>query len=80
MTGEEFQTENPSTTMLAVIPPILIVVIAVGLVVFCLLDLARAQEVGYLPKWAWVLIIDFTNILGSIAYLNYGWPPDRSRL
>ena len=27
-----------------------------GFLVFCLVDLIRAKEVRYLPKWAWALI------------------------
>jgi hypothetical protein len=30
--------------------------VAVGFVVFCLVDLSRAGEVRFLPKWAWAVI------------------------
>jgi hypothetical protein len=33
-----------------------LILVAVGFVVFCLFDLARAGEVRYLPKWAWAVI------------------------
>jgi hypothetical protein len=46
--------------------------VVVGFIVFCLTDLARADEVRYLPKWAWALIIIFLHILGGIAYLIFG--------
>jgi hypothetical protein len=31
-------------------------VVAVGFVAFCLIDLARAEKVRYLPKWAWAIL------------------------
>lgn len=40
-------------THLTVISPVLAV--AVGFVVFCLIDLARAEKVRYLPKWGWAI-------------------------
>lgn len=49
-----------------------IVVLAVGFEVFCLLDLYRAAEVRYLPKWAWAGICLITIPLGGIVYLNAG--------
>jgi hypothetical protein len=39
---------------MAILIPILIVVLALD--VFCLVDLYRAEQVGYLPKWAWVIL------------------------
>jgi len=51
-----------------------VVVVAVGFVVFCLFDLARAREVRYLPKWAWALICVVSIPLGGIVYLVLGRP------
>jgi len=48
------------------------VVVAVGFVVFCLVDLARAGEVRFLPKWAWAVICVVSVPLGGIAYLALG--------
>jgi hypothetical protein len=50
-------------------------VLAVGFVAFCLVDLARAQEVRHLPKWVWVILclgIGLTIPWGGIAYLVFG--------
>jgi len=49
-----------------------LVVVAVGFVVFCLVDLARAGEVRYLPKWAWAVICVVSVPLGGIVYLALG--------
>lgn len=56
------------------IPVVLIViaVVVVGFIVFCLVDLARTEQVRFLPKWAWALIIIFIHVLGGIAYLAFG--------
>jgi hypothetical protein len=40
--------------------------------VFCLVDLYRAEQVGYLPKWAWVILILVVHFLGAIGYLIFG--------
>jgi hypothetical protein len=49
-----------------------LVLVAVGFVVFCLVDLARAGEVRYLPKWAWAVICVVSVPLGGIVYLALG--------
>ena len=53
-------------------PLIVIVVLAVCFDSFCLIDLARARQVRYLPKWAWVLFCLFESPLGGIMYLSCG--------
>lgn len=39
---------------------------------FCLIDLARAREVRYLPKWGWALACLVQSPLGGIMYLSAG--------
>jgi len=46
-------------------------VIQAGLVIFALVDLIK-REKTHGPKWAWVLVILFINIIGPIAYLLFG--------
>jgi hypothetical protein len=46
--------------------------LAVGFDVFCLVDIARAAQVRYLPKWAWALICLIQTPGGGILYLSIG--------
>jgi len=57
-------------TLLAALVPIAIV--AVCFEVFCLVDLVRAEDVRFLPRWAWALICVISIPLGGIAYLLLG--------
>jgi hypothetical protein len=53
--------------------------LAVGFVVFCLVDLVQAEKVRYLPKWAWAILcmgLGLTIPFGGILYLAIG--KDRS--
>ena len=54
-------------------------VLAVGFVGFCLVDLARAEKVRYVPKWVWAILclgLGLTIPFGGILYLVAG--KDRS--
>jgi hypothetical protein len=55
---------------MAVFVPVVIALLAFD--IFCLVDLYRAEEVGYLPKWAWAIIILVMHLLGGIGYLIVG--------
>lgn len=48
-----------------------LVVIQVGLMIFALIDLSR-RSVTRGPKWVWVLVIIFINIIGPIVYFVIG--------
>lgn len=47
-------------------------IVAIGFLAFCLVDLARADAVRYLPKWAWAVICLVSVPLGGIVYLSIG--------
>ena len=47
------------------------IVIQLLLMIFCLVKLTK-DNVRYLPKWAWALIIIFGELLGPIIYLFVG--------
>ena len=49
-----------------------LVVIQLGLMVFCLLDLKNRELVKHLPKWGWALIIILGELVGPIVYLLIG--------
>jgi hypothetical protein len=55
-----------------------IIVVAVGFVAYCLVDLSRS-DVRYLPKWAWAVICVVTVPLGGIVYLVAGRDPGTRR-
>jgi hypothetical protein len=58
-----------STEMLKFLAPILIIQLI--LVLVCIRSIIK-DEVNYLPKWAWVLIVCFFNFFGPIIYLIIG--------
>jgi hypothetical protein len=61
----------PSGRLVAALVPVLLLV--AGLIVYCLIDLIRAQSVRYLPKPVWALIIVLGSApLGALAYLAFG--------
>ena len=54
----------------------LVLLFALALVVgwefFCLADLARADKVRFLPKWAWAVACLIQIPLGGVLYLLLG--------
>lgn len=55
--------------MLKLFAPLIVVELA--LIVFCLYRLSK-DRVRFLPKWAWVPIIIFINLIGPLFYLFMG--------
>ncbi len=48
-----------------------LVVIALAFVVYCWVDISR-NEVRYLPKWLWSVIVVLSIPIGGIVYLMVG--------
>lgn len=48
-----------------------IIIIEYGLLVFALVQLFK-NEVKYMPKWGWALIIILINIIGPVVFLIAG--------
>lgn len=66
---------NDSLKMLKEILPFLIPVILLqwSLMIYSIIKLIRAQSPPkFLPKWAWLLIIIFINLIGPVLYLVIG--------
>lgn len=53
-------------------PFILLLALAAAFDAFCLIDIARASQVRYLPKWVWALICLAQCPGGGIVYLCVG--------
>jgi Phospholipase_D-nuclease N-terminal len=47
-----------------------LIVVAVGFDLYCLIDIARADEVRGLPKWVWAIIC--LDAVGGVFYLAVG--------
>jgi hypothetical protein len=62
------------TVALALAP---LVVVALGFVVWVVVDIVRSDSVKHLPKWAWVIISIISIPLGGIVYLLAGRDRDR---
>ena len=64
--------------LLFALVPLLILVVALD--VYCLIDLARAKSVRYLPKIVWAIVILFVSApIGALIYLFAGRDRDRGR-
>ncbi|MFL7892327.1 MAG: PLD nuclease N-terminal domain-containing protein [Anaerolineales bacterium] len=61
---------NELRSFLPLLLPLLVIELA--LLFIALVDLIRRDQVRYLPKWAWAVIILLLNFLGPIAYLLIG--------
>jgi hypothetical protein len=48
-----------------------LIIIEYGLLIFALVQLVR-NEVNYMPKWGWALIIILINIIGPVVFLIVG--------
>ncbi len=67
---QEVLADGSAWVALALAP---LLVLLFAFVVFCLVDLARARSVRYLPKIVWALVILFVSApVGGIVYLLLG--------
>ncbi len=51
-----------------------IIVVLLGFVGFCLLDLKRTERVRWLPKWGWAILCVMSIPLGGLLYLTLAKP------
>jgi len=52
---------------------LLALVFLVAFIFFCLVRLANADEVRFLPRWAWAVAIVCVNPLGGAVFLFSQW-------
>ena len=57
---------------LALVGILLALLLVVGFAIFCLLHLAGADRVRFLPKVVWAILIIISPLLGGIFYLLLG--------
>jgi len=55
---------------------VLPVVVAIGLLVFCLIDCAQSPDrvIRTIPKWAWMFVIVALPVVGPLGWLIAGRP------
>jgi len=64
---------NTSFDLMGLLPLLIpLVVLQLGLMIYCLVDLARRENVKHLPKWGWALIIIAGELIGPVVYLIIG--------
>ena len=61
-------------TIAVLLPALLLAALFIG---YCLRDLARAERVRWIPKWAWGILCVISVPLGGMLYLLLAKPPDR---
>jgi uncharacterized membrane protein len=61
---------DTATIPWAALAPILL--LALGFVLWVVVDIVRSPSVRYLPKWAWILISCISIPVGGIVYLLVG--------
>jgi hypothetical protein len=48
-----------------------LILVQLGLMVFCLIDLSRRERTRG-PKWLWAILIVLGELIGPVAYLLFG--------
>ena len=54
--------------------PRFIALVSIAITIYALVHCAQQEETKNLPKWGWILIILFAQLIGSIAYFIAGRP------
>jgi len=61
---------NVSREMILALIPVIIV--NYSLAIYCIIDMLRRGKPRLMPKAAWIPIVLFIQIFGSVAYLLFG--------
>jgi len=65
-------SENDLQLLQDILPFLIpLILIQLGLIIFALIDLIKREKTRG-PKWVWVLVILFFNLLGPIIYFVIG--------
>jgi hypothetical protein len=64
---------TPLETFIQLLPFIIpLILLQLILMVIALVDISRREKLRWLPKWAWVLIVIFGEMIGPIVYFIFG--------
>jgi hypothetical protein len=64
---------TPLETFIRLLPFIIpLILLQLILMVIALVDISRREKLRWLPKWAWVLIVIFGEMIGPIVYFIFG--------
>jgi hypothetical protein len=67
------QISTPLEQLIEFLPYLIpVILLELILLIVAVVDLIRRENVCYLPKWAWALIVVFIQIIGPIVYFIIG--------
>jgi hypothetical protein len=67
------QISTPLEQLIEFLPYLIpVILLELILLIVAVVDLIRRENVRYLPKWAWALIVVFIQIIGPIVYFIIG--------
>ncbi len=57
-----------------------LIILNLVLIIICFLDWLKRENFRYLPKYAWLLVFLFVNLIGSVLYLTLAKGDDSNKM